>query len=292
MGRRTNGISAEAQGVGVSRPSVERARRATARRQSGLGDRQDAAVASAAASPRVDRRGGSHSPCARPELSRLARHALGKLRAFPGRRGAADDQRRGWRSSALGLWPGLPRHRLRRRHVGGRARQRPAVRRARADAVAGAHGSPAGARRRKSDRHVRRGNARPGAGAAAQGKGFRARPFSAILGIVHRRRLGRQPFVGSAIAALRPHRADVRRSADRNAARDDDDTRLSRFGGGAGPAGDRPGQRRAHRRDHRGQAARHAFARARIVSRRLRARLAGRREAGQAPGARPRRRCR
>ena len=285
MGRRTNGLPVEAEGLGVSKSGVERGRRAVARRKSGFGDREGAAIAPAAASFGVDRRRDARSPCARPEFSRLARHALGKLRAFPGWRGAADDQRRSARSAALGLSPGLPRHHLWRRHLGGRACQCPAVRRARVDAVAGAHGSPAGAGPGKPDRHVRRRNARPGGGTAAQGKGLRARPFSAILGIVHRRRLGRQPFVGSAVAALWPHRADVRRSAHRNAARDDDDTRLSRFGGGAGPAGNHPGQRRPHRRDHRGQAPRHAIARARIVSCRLRARLAGRRETGQTVGA-------
>ena len=89
--------------------------------------------------------------------------------------------------------------------------------------------------------------------AALGASGPAARPRPAVLGVLERRRLGRDPLVGRLVDGLRAHRGPVRRRPRRDAGRPARPAALPGQRRRPGPARDRPRlggpARRAHRRD-------------------------------------------
>ncbi|MCY1400100.1 hypothetical protein D9M71_151730 [compost metagenome] len=197
---------------------------------------QGAAVAPARAP--ADRPRGARSRAARPrpEPAGLAGDARRRVRRVPRWRRLSTDRHADPRTAAVRRNPRLPADSLWRRNLCRRAYQSAGRSPAGADRLPGTHEPSAGAGRGKPDRHLRPRRQRPAGGKPAARTRLHPRAFPAVLGAVHPRRLGRQPLQRPAVAALRAHRAAVRRRHPGNLRRQPGNPHLPGILRRAGPA--------------------------------------------------------
>ena len=239
-----------------------------------------------------DRPGDPPRPCVRPEHARLDRAAQRPHRPGRRRRRPAGVARRGRRRARRGEAARRARHSLRRRHQRRRPPARARGRPAGGQHLARAAGGAAGDRCPGPDRALRRRRARPGDRGGAGGARHDARPLPAVVRALDRGRLGRDPIVRPAVAALRPDRAALPRGPAGDAARRARGRRPAGVERRARPARGGARQRRPARPPDRGDAAHPAARRARALPRDLLSRTGTPASPRCAPWRRPAWRCR